>query len=184
MAKFENSMSVLLKLEYDNPSDALEWNKTEDGYTYMGIYEPYNKSWSGWQIIHQKLEQYPNIKECSKRLYEIDMLTEKVYDYYFAEFWKPYRLNEILEQHKADEIYVFGINVGMKKAIKTAQELVGVDADGIIGSQTIQAINDCDYSFFDKEFDDDEIEYYKSLVKSNPKKSIFLDGWINRAKEV
>lgn len=184
MAKFENSMKILLELEFNSPDNALEWNKTENGYTYMGIYEVAHPTWSGWDIIRQKREQYQNLKECSRRLYEIDTLTEKVYDFYYAEFWKPYRLNEIKEQHKSDEIFIFGVNTGMKKAIKIAQGVVGVEIDGIIGSQTIKAINDCDYSFFDTTFDDKEIEYYKAIVQSKPNKSIFLNGWINRAEEV
>ena len=61
---------------------------------------------------------------------KITKLQEAVYDFYYSTFWKPYRLNEIEEQHKADEIFIFGVNVGMKKAIKKTQELVSVVADG------------------------------------------------------
>jgi len=186
MAIFEDSMKIQVGLEFSNPSNALETNATENGYTYMGIYQTANPSWSGWDIINQVMSDNDglSLRDISKKLYAISDLTEKVYDFYYATFWKPYRLSEIEAQHKADELFVFGCNAGMKRAIKCAQDLVGVTVDGIIGSQTIQAINNFDYSLFDKEFDDEEIEYYKSLVQANPAKSIFLNGWINRAKEV
>lgn len=186
MAKFEDSMNILMGLEFNSPSNALEVNDTENGYTYMGIYQGANPSWKGWDTIRQVTADNDgkSMRDISKRLYKDSSLTEKVYDFYFDTFWKPYRLNEIEEQHKADEIFVFGVNAGMKKAIKLVQELVGCDVDGIIGSKTIQAINQSEFSFFDQGFDDEEIEYYKSLVQANPKKSIFIDGWINRAKAV
>jgi len=186
MAKFEDSMNVLMGLEFSSASNALEVNPTEEGYTYMGIYQTANPSWGGWDIINQFMADNDGepLREISKKLYYMNDLTEKVYDFYFDTFWKPYRLSEIEAQHKADELFVFGCNAGMKRAIKCAQDLVGVTVDGVIGGKTIQAINESDFSFFDQGFDDEEIEYYKSLVQANPKKSIFLNGWINRAEAV
>lgn len=186
MAKFEDSMNILMGLEFSSASNALEVNPTEEGYTYMGIYQTANPSWSGWDIVEKAVADKDNrpLRDISKALYKNSALTENVYDFYFNTFWKPYRLNEIEEQHKADEIFVFGVNAGMKKSVKLVQGLVGCDVDGVIGSQTIHAINKSEFSFFDQGFDDKEIEYYKSLVQANPKKSIFIDGWINRAKAV
>jgi len=184
MAKFEDSMDILMGLEFSSPANALDQNRTETGYTYMGIYETANRNWKGWNIIYRAVDGSANLRDASRSLYKNEELTEMVYDFYFANFWKPYRLNEIKEQHKADEIFIFGVNTGMGKAIKCVQGLVGTSVDGVIGEQTIKAINAFDYSLFDTEFDDKEIEYYKRIVSSNPKKSIFLNGWINRAKEV
>ncbi|WP_303296956.1 hypothetical protein [Campylobacter fetus] len=39
MANFRKSMEILLKLEFNNPNDALHKNKTENGFTFMGIYQ-------------------------------------------------------------------------------------------------------------------------------------------------
>ncbi len=47
MANFRKSMEILLKLEFNNPHDALHKNKTENGFTFMGIYQGAHASWSG-----------------------------------------------------------------------------------------------------------------------------------------
>jgi lysozyme family protein len=184
MAKFENSMKILMKLEFSSEIDALEKNKTEDGYTYMGIYQKAHPEWSGWDLIKNIISKSPSLKDASKLLYSLGGLTEKVFDFYYTTFWKPYKLDEIEEQHKADEIFIFGVNVGMSNAIKISQSLVHVDVDGKMGPMTIKAINASDYSFFDKEFDDAEIEYYKKIIKNNLAKGIFFKGWVNRAEAV
>ena len=185
MAKFEDSMSILMDLEFSSPYNALEWLKTEDGYTYMGIYSVAHPSLDLWDNVRSAIDVCNgDIKKASKLLYEDNEITEAVYDFYYSTFWKPYRLNEIEEQHKADEIFIFGVNVGMKNAIKKTQELVSVVADGIIGNKTIQAINKYDFNDFNVDFDYMEIKYYDDIVKANPKKSIYAKGWRNRAEAV
>ena len=42
MAKINEALPILYKAEFSNPSNALEWNKTETGYTFMGIYQTAN----------------------------------------------------------------------------------------------------------------------------------------------
>lgn len=184
MAVFEDSMKLLLDLEFSSENDALEWNETEDGYTFMGIYEIANPDWKGWSKVREVVAQCDSIKEASKILYNDPLMVEAVYDYYYDVYWKPYKLNKLNSQHVADEIYVFGVNVGMKKAIKAAQELAGVDVDGSVGPDTLNALNGLSASMFDREFDDEEIEYYKKIVDAKPEKARFLKGWINRAEAV
>jgi lysozyme family protein len=91
------------------------------------------------------------------------------------------RLDEINSQHIANEIFIFGVNVNWKIAIKEAQKLIGVAADGIIGTQTLKALNNYDEHVFDKKFDDVEIAYYEQIVKNKPHLAHNLKGWINRA---
>lgn len=183
MAKFEDSMKILMKLEFNGAYNALEINNTENGVTYMGIYRVAHPDWSGWKIVDEVLSKM-SIKEASKVLFENKLLTEKVYQFYRDEFWTPYRFDEIIDQKKADEMFVFGVNAGMVKAIKLGQEVVGVTVDGRIGKMTIVALNSYDVAKFDEEYDVKENEHYQKIIAVNPAKKIFANGWRNRAEAV
>ena len=53
--------------------------------------------------------------------------------------------------------------------------------DGVMGTQTLNALNAYDEDKFNVEFDSYEIAYYASLVSKNPKLKIYTNGWKNRA---
>lgn len=185
MAKFEDSMSILMDMEFSSPKNALEKNKTEDGYTFMGVYRAAHPDIALWDVVDEKLRLCEhNVKEASVMLYNDPSVVDMVADFYFTTFWKPYRLKELVEQKKADEIFIFGVNAGMKKAIKIAQQLVGVEADGVVGPATIGAINKYDVDEFDREYDELEKAHYDAIVAVKPEKRIFANGWRNRAEAV
>jgi len=181
MVDFKKSFDILMGVEFSSPSDALEYNQTEDGYTYMGIYEVAHPTWEGWEIIKEVLHVIGDKKEASKFLHGKPELTEKVKEFYKKEFWDKAKLDEVKSQDIADEIFIFGVNVGMKRAITVAQDLVGVMADGIVGRVTISALNNINVAWFDLYYDLREQEYYEYLVKKNPAKKIFAKGWRNRS---
>lgn len=183
MARFEDSMKILMKLEFNGAENALEINKTEDDVTYMGIYRVAHPEWDGWKIVDKVLSVMP-IKEASKVLFADNSLTQMVYEFYKNKFWTPFRFDEIIDQKKVDEMFVFGVNAGMVKAIKIGQEIVGVVTDGIVGKMTIAALNSYDVAKFDVEYDKKEKEYYTKIVAANPTKRIFANGWRNRAEAV
>lgn len=49
-AKGEESMKILMRLEFNGAANALEVNKTENGMTYIGIYRVAHPDWSGWEL--------------------------------------------------------------------------------------------------------------------------------------
>ena len=171
-------------LEFSSPKDALEINPTENGYTYMGIYQGAHPEWLGWKIVREYVNKYSTRKEASIALYNNEELRKYVFELYKTEYWNPLRLDEIIEQRKADEMFVFGVNAGITKAVKLAQKLVGVKVDGRIGKVTIGAINAFDVDKFDVGYDVEENKYYDKILEANPAKKIFAAGWRNRAKAV
>lgn len=46
----------------------LHQNKNEDGLTFYGIYEKWNKDWKGWDIVKNQLKITPDIKTASRAL--------------------------------------------------------------------------------------------------------------------
>lgn len=182
MANFNKSMELLSFLEYSNQDwKLLHQNKNEDGLTFYGIYEKWNKDWNGWSIVKNQLKLTPDLKVASKILAKNVILKSLVFERIKTNYWDKAKLDNINSQKIADEIFLFGFNVDMKVAIKKTQKLINVPQDGIIGSQTIKALNSFDVNVFDIEFDKEEISYYDAIIKSKPYLAPNEKGWYKRA---
>ncbi|MCG3698855.1 peptidoglycan domain protein [Aliarcobacter butzleri] len=182
MAKIDESMKILSWLEHNNDNTrVLHKNKGELGLTFFGIYQSAHPTLSIWNTINQVLKSESDTKKAGPILMRDSELLKQVNIFYKKEFWDKMRLDEINSQHIANEIFIFGVNVNWKIAIKEAQKLIGVATDGIIGTQTLKALNNYDEHVFDKKFDDIEIAYYEQIVKNKPHLAHNLKGWISRA---
>lgn len=183
-ANFQESLEKLFNLEFSNPSNALHKNKGEDGVTYKGIYQTAHPHWKGWDIVKEYLNAYENVKDASEALFNNSLVDMLVEDFYKETFWDRAKLDYVYSQKKCDEIFIFGVNVGMRTAIRKTQKLVGVTPDGIIGSQSLKAINEFNEDTFDMKFDEIEIKYYEDIIENKPSFAIFRNGWENRAVAV
>ena len=182
MAKIEKALDILYKLEFSNENDVLERNATEDGWTFMGIYQGAFPQLDLWKVIRQKMQQYNgDMKLVGSMLYNNATVREMIQAFYKNEFWDKARLDEVVSQQIANEIFVAGVNMGMKKAVMLAQKLVGVPADGVMGPKTLAAINKFDDVAFDEMYDVLETEHYEMIIANNPSKRIYAKGWRNRA---
>ena len=184
MASIEEAFKKVLALEFNSPANALHWNKGESGCTYMGIYEAAHPTWVGWNKIKKCIDVEGSLALASSKLYYDKELTRCVCEFYKKQFWDKMRLDEVASQKIAEELMVFAVNAGIGTAVKVAQKVVGVTADGVLGSGTIKALNGFDEKKFDKEFDLLEIKHYELLAEKNPNFKKFLQGWKNRAVAV
>lgn len=184
MAMFYYGFEKLKELEFNSPYTMLHKNPTEKGLTFYGIYEEAYPNWSGWRVIKEVIDSSEDLKSASYTLSKDESLLNKVRQFYKSNFWDVAKLDKVKSQKIAEEIFCFGVNVGIFRSIKLAQELVGVYKDGKVGPITLQAINACDESVFDNMFDIMEQKYYNSLIEKNPKLAIYKDGWMNRAQSV
>ena len=164
MSQIEKSLTLLEQLEHSsNPSKVLHKNKHENGLTYWGIYEAANPNWKGWCTVKTCLEFYDNkVKITGRELYNTTWLHNMVKEFYKKEYWDKAKLDKVYEQKIADEIFIFGVNVGMTIAIMKAQKLVGAKADGWVGNETLGKLNSFDVNKFDIEFDEYEKKGYKT----------------------
>lgn len=184
MANFNEAFQILTRLEFSKPEDALDRNPTESGWTFMGIYQNAHPGWKGWDKILGALAHGGDIEKISRALYASENLRAQVRQFYKEAYWDRMRLDEISSQLKANEMFIFGVNVDIKPAVRVAQQLVGVVNDGIVGDQTVAAINRFDEERFDKQFDRAELEYYNKLIEKNPRLKIYANGWRRRANAV
>ena len=186
MANFLTSLEILKKLEFGNKSEkALHQNPTENFLTYMGINEQAHPKWIGWVVIRIVLGLYNNnFKKASINLYHSEVVNLAVADFYKLYYWDKMQLDRVKKQKIADELFIFGVNVGYKTAVKKAQKILKIKQDGIVGNITLKHLNNYDKNRFDFEFDKEEILYYSQLASFKPSLKIYLDGWKNRAEAV
>lgn len=181
MSNFDKSFEEILNLELSSPYNALHFNKGESGYTFMGIYEKAHPSWKGWEIIYRTLELYKDLRKASYECYQNVFLTDLVKEFYKLNFWDKLRLDEIKSDRIADLIFKFGVNVGVKRAVRYAQMVANVRIDGIIGANTINALNSLDSGYFEDRYKAEFIRFYEGLAKRNPDRyNSLLKGWLNR----
>lgn len=182
MAKIKEALDIMYKLEFSNESNVLEKNATEDGWTFMGVYQGAFPNLDLWKTVRQKVQQANgSMKLAGSMLYNNAVVREMINEFYKKEFWDKARLDEVVSQQIANEIFVAGVNMGMKKAIMMAQVLVGVPADGLVGPKTLKAINIFDDTVFDEMYDQLENAHYNAIIEANPSKRIYAKGWKNRA---
>jgi lysozyme family protein len=100
--------------------------------------------------------------------------------FYKTEFWDRIRGDEITNQVVAENLFNFGVNTGIKIAVKLAQLIVGATPDGIVGDVTLQKFNNIDGEAFKKSYALMKITRYADICNKNKTQSKFLLGWINR----
>ena len=107
---------------------------------------------------------------------------------YYDLYWVPLRLNEIKDDMEALVIFDFGVHCGNRVAIKLAQKSLNLAdpwlklaEDGIVGPQTIKALNSVEPKQFGFYFFKGVQSRYITIVKRDPTQLVFLHGWMNRS---
>ena len=114
---------------------------------------------------------------------DIQVLTlDKADGFYRVSWWDHYGYGRIDVQVLATKIFDMAVNLGAPRAHRIAQEAAGVTVDGVLGSESILALNAvqgpqpllCRIQDF-------QATYYRGLAVANPRLAVFLPGWENRA---
>ena len=181
---YTQAFNLLMSLEFSRPENALHKNPTESGLTFMGIYETANPNWQGWGQVRVAINAYGDMKKASVALYNDDALVNLVASFYKKTYWDALNLDSVNSQIKANELFCFAVNVGVRSAVRVLQNMLGLQSDGIMGQETLKALNAYDTVAFDTDFDRAEIAYYRNLIRKNPSLGVYERGWENRARRV
>ena len=181
---YTQAFNLLMSLEFSRPENALHKNPTENGLTFMGIYEAANPNWQGWGQVRAAINAYGDLKKASVALYNDDALVNLVASFYKKTYWDALSLDDVNSQLKANELFCFAVNVGTKSAVRVLQDMLGLQCDGIMGQETLRALNNYNEQAFDVDFDRAEIAYYRNLIRKNPRLGVYERGWENRARSV
>jgi len=186
VANLNEAIKTLFSVEFSSkPELFLHENDGENGYTLGGIYQKSNPNRIDWNKIDKLMALFDNdIKRVSRMLYYDVKTMNDVIEIYRLNYWDMLKLDNVVSQRIAEEIFLFGVVSGVKNGAKVAQRIVNVKDDGIIGHNTLDALNRYNLNLFDTEFDLSEIKYFEELAMKKPRLKVFLNGWRNRAMYV
>jgi lysozyme family protein len=164
MADFNLAIPIILKHEggyVDHPNDP-------GGATNRGII------FSLFKRYAPSLGLKPDL-ESLKQLTEYDAKT-----IYRLEFWDKMLGDSFQNQQVANIVFDAFVNMG-PRALKMLQRELNVVADGIVGRQTINAVNKADPKEIFDAFKAARVFFYRDLAHRKPQMQVFLKGWLNRA---
>jgi lysozyme family protein len=97
---------------------------------------------------------------------------------YKRDYWQ---YDEIKSQSIATKIFDIAVNIGTSEIIKIVQEILGIVQDGVLGPETMDAINGTDSIHLLSEIRAYVAVYYAQIVVHNPSQEVYLLGWMRRA---
>jgi lysozyme family protein len=166
MAKFEDFADKLLRLEKGYVNNPLDHGGPTKYGVILSVWREYG---------YDKDEDGDIDEEDIKQLNEDDarFIAKKI-------FWDYFQADFIVNQSVAEFIVDWGYNSGRKTIAEKIQKLLKVDVDGIVGTQTLIALNGINQQNF---FDLLKIErkvFLNNIIKKKPDQIIFYHGWMNR----
>jgi len=94
-------------------------------------------------------------------------------------YWDRWHAGEIKNQKIAD-ILVDWLWCSGKWGIIIPQRILGVPADGIVGPETIKAVNRANPYQFLIQIYNSRVAFIMNIIKKDPSQSRFERGWLNR----
>lgn len=121
-------------------------------------------------------------KECTPE--DVKNLTvEEAGKIYYQNYWEPLSCDD-LPAGVDLSVFDMGVNAGVLRAAKILQNVVGARSDGVIGSQTLLAVNEYvkrrGIQKLLESYRDARLSFYRTLSTYD----VFGGGWTNRANIV
>lgn len=154
------------------------------GETYMGISRNNNPDWPGWPIIDAYKAQH-GVPAWNSFLPESLGLTPLVEARAKTKYWDVINGDSIADQDMANllfELYWGSGNFGIKQAQKSLNKVIAkpVSVDGVLGKDTVSAINAAPQSQLYSQIYQDRKSWYQSkLAAGNPN----ADTWLSRLSD-
>ena len=158
-SNFSSSLALLLKHEggyVNHPDDP-------GGRTNQGITQRVYEKFLGRDVTEEEMK---------------DMPPDKVFAIYKTQYWNRVRGDDL---PTGVDLCVFdwAVNAGTSRAGKALQQIIGVPADGIIGSQTVAATSKFDPAQVVEEISQKREDFYRGLGTFDT----FGRGWLRRNDE-
>src|SRR5262249_18756658 len=108
------------------------------------------------------------------------MTKAEAQEIYRSKYWNPMQCGDMPDGIDL-EVFDFGVNAGIRTAVKIVQSVVGVTADGSVGPITLAAIKAANPRNVIQTFSQRRLDYYRSL---GSEWTHFGAGWTNRTNSV
>ncbi len=98
-------------------------------------------------------------------------------------YWNRWRADDIQDQSIANALVDWVWSSG-RNGIIIPQQLLGVKADGIVGSQTIKALNQQNAQAFFARLQKRRLQYIDNIIKADPVQREHKNGWCRRINSI
>jgi lysozyme family protein len=159
-SNFDKSLALVLKSE-----GKYVWDKRDPGgETMMGVTKG---AWSGW--LKRPIEDGEMIK----------LTVADITPFYKALYWDAAQCSKL---PIGIDYLVFdsAVNMGVGRAVRLLQQSLGCVPDGVIGPNTMRAINATDVNILIDKFSAQKEQFYRSLKTF----IVFGKGWLSRVEHV
>lgn len=112
-----------------------------------------------------------------------DISRAEVEAIYLDGYWSQLDLDQFPEK-LAICLFDAAANHGPRACVKLLQRSLNVEADGIIGPETLGALSAKSEAQAIKDFQDQREAFYLAIVARDPTQAKFLNGWMNRLDHV
>ena len=153
--------------------------------------KPFILRWEGGYINDQAdlgkqtnkgvtLSTYRSVFGKNKTVSDLKKITDEQWEFIFKKFyWDKWKADDIKDQNVAN-ILVDWLWCSGSYGIKIPQMVLGVSVDGIVGSNTIAAINARDGRELFDTIKHERKDYIDRICQTRPQNKKFKKGWLNR----
>lgn len=153
--------------------------------------KPFILRWEGGYINDQAdlgkqtnkgvtLSTYRSVFGKNKTVSDLKKITDEQWEFIFEKFyWDKWKADNIKDQNVAN-ILVDWLWCSGSYGIKIPQRVLGVSADGIVGSKTIAAINARDGRELFDTIKQERKDFIDRICQTRPQNRKFKNGWLNR----
>jgi lysozyme family protein len=166
MARFDPICSWVIYQEDDHQHPGITKDlKDGDGRTRLGITERYFLSYVGEEFFTTMpfAEAVTNAKRIIRKF-----------------FWDAFTGDLIGSDYVAAVLLSFSVDSTVKHAVQAVQRVLGVQADGILGDNTLFELNSKDGQTTAKLVRAEWANFYHQVVDANESDARFLEGWLSR----
>jgi len=176
MANVEKYAKWVLKWEGGYVNDPLDaGGETNKGITIATWKSAgYDVSEKIPEVITKSGKRYKNV---TKSLYE--MTDEQFTKILKERYWDKWQADKIRSQSVAEMLVQWKWGSGIV-GIKNAQKVLGVTADGVVGTKTLEAVNNRNPKELWETLKKAREHFFRDLVVKKPTNQKFLKGWLNR----
>lgn len=119
----------------------------------------------------------------------IEELTEEDTKCLYFSLWNRHNLGQIRDKNLAFVLNDYMINSSDKGVATRVQQILNsngasLEADGIFGTRTLEAINNTDSKWLIDQIIIDRYQHYRKIVNRDRSQLRFYKGWINRLNKV
>lgn len=116
---------------------------------------------------------------------QLKSLTDEQWMHIFiCGFWNPFKADNIANQSVANICVDWAWASGTITAIKQVQALVGVTADGKVGTQTLATINKANQRHLFDKIKSARLRFVDAIVRRDPRQKKFINGWKRRINSI